>query len=473
MSLAIVTILSLIAQLDLRDALIQRSRISRVHVQTTRLVLSISSIGWGGLLFTLSPWFESNLGMPGLADLVRIMCLIILIEAFEVPFEALLIRGRALSQVAMANLLSYALGFGATGILMAYFFPGPMALATAYIAMTAVRCFFMAAFLNKQRRAAAIADVHVGNVDLREVLDFMFRHSFLGTANRFFAKFIKQLDNAMVGVIAGAQALGLYSRAYTLAIAPVDTLLGLTVRSVVFPALAAMETDTSRFNKAAQKGLFAGAATMLPISATLCVLGPETIGLLLGGGAWTAAVFPFQCLTMAMGLRYALRLVVAIGRARGNLLTVFWLNFLTTVCLAAFVWLGTVVAGINGAAVGVVFVSVIQWSGSLLTTAKICRSNFSDLLSMHLGPFALIAIYAGVMWIAANFLRMNDAPEIAVLAIAPIAAASAPILLLSCIPGRFLQHWQQTMLKQMLVQAGKAIPGFGHLLKWSRALIDR
>ena len=66
--------------------------------------------------------------------------------------------------------------------------------------------------------------------------------------------FANQGDNLIVGKMMSADALGYYSNAYQLMVAPVN-LIGQSLNIVLFPALASVQTDLARVKNAYYKSI--------------------------------------------------------------------------------------------------------------------------------------------------------------------------------------------------------------------------
>lgn len=448
LAVAIKGIISLVAQLDIRDALIQGQTVSRAHFRLVWQLMTATGCLSYAMIVGLSGWVEIKTGVNGISPVLRVIGLVIFFEVFLVPIEAMLIRRGGIKAIATGNFIAYAVGFLGVGVAASLLRPDAISLSLAYVAFAGVRNAFMAWMLYRMPIDEGVFGPSPKAGILALASDLM-RFSVFGTANRFFTTSAKQIDNLIIGSLLGASELGFYSRAYTLSAAPIDTLLGATIRSVVFPSLARMQEDKHRFKLAVCNANAAGALVILPMSLGMCILAPDVINLVLGA-YWEASIFPFQCLSIAMGLRFGPRLCVAIGRSLGQQRLIFFLNFGMTITLGLLVWLGAVTSGIDGAVVGVLISSVLQWWVSIWLSARLSDLRSSELLSSLVRPFAVSLVFAIVLFLSADLIRLAlDIPALTILISGMLAAAVTFGALIS-FPNRLLSDWERGVICKLI-----------------------
>ncbi|HET6656640.1 MAG TPA: lipopolysaccharide biosynthesis protein [Gaiellaceae bacterium] len=106
-------------------------------------------------------------------------------------------------------------------------------------------------------------------------------------------------DNAVIGRVLGATALGFYAVAFRLADFP-NTVIAHIVGRVMFPIYSLLQSDVARFRRAFIQNLQRIAVLALPVSVTILVCA-EPIVLGLFGSKWEEAVGPLRILA-AYGL---------------------------------------------------------------------------------------------------------------------------------------------------------------------------
>jgi O-antigen/teichoic acid export membrane protein len=103
------------------------------------------------------------------------------------------------------------------------------------------------------------------------------------------------LDKVLLGRFWGADALGIYGRAYQLISMPTENLIG-TIGAVAFPALSRIQDDRKRLKSYFLKGYKLILTMAFPI-AIFCALFAEDIVLILLGKNWKDAVSTFRLLS--------------------------------------------------------------------------------------------------------------------------------------------------------------------------------
>lgn len=460
MAFALQSMIAIIAQLDFRDALIQSRSISRAHVSWAWRGLTVTGLGCYAGLVLAGPWLEALFAMPGFAQVLVVIALCLILEVMQAPVEALLIRRRQIRAVAMASVWGYALGFAALGIALALAAPGAMALAWAYVGLEALKLAYMLwSYLRLPPKADEFAPAPDGGSGA--VLRDLSRFAVFGTLNRLFSGANKKVDNLIVGSILGAGALGFYSRAYALAATPMDTMLGMTIRSVVFPALAGMQDDAARFRNAVARANALAASLIMPLGVTIFVLAPEIVPVMFGPG-WDDAIFPLQCLGLALGLRFGPRLAVAVGRALGQQQKLFFMNAAMTVVLVGAVSIGASQGGLNGASLAIIGTAFLHWLAAAMLSVRLAQMPTLQFFAALWRPAMLGLAYFGLLFAIATVLRSGI--SIAIITIIGSGAGAVFLTGVLCLlsPNVFLGKWE----RQKLANAALRLPRFRRVGKW-------
>src|SRR5699024_8282375 len=115
------------------------------------------------------------------------------------------------------------------------------------------------------------------------------------------AEITNEGDNFIVGRLLGADALGLYSRAYQLMVTPAS-LLGKVLDKVLFPVASKIQDDEKRLPYLYKEGIRLTTTLMFPGSLFLAI-NAESIILLLFGDQWLELTVPFQILAISLFFR--------------------------------------------------------------------------------------------------------------------------------------------------------------------------
>jgi O-antigen/teichoic acid export membrane protein len=219
------------------------------------------------------------------------------------------------------------------------------------------------------------------------------------------------VDKVLVGRFWGADALGIYGRAYQLISLPTDS-LNSTVAQVAFPALARIHADLGRLRSYFLQGYGLFFAVVVPITVG-CALFAEDIVKVFLGPKWSEAASIFRLLAPTM-------LVFAVINPFG------WLMMATgysvrslkiALVIAPCVILGYSI-GLPGGAHGValafsvvmvcLMIPVVAWSkhNTLMTTRDVLSKVMPPLLSALAGGAMAFVMSGNLQQIRSTFWRL-------------------------------------------------------------------
>jgi O-antigen/teichoic acid export membrane protein len=208
-------------------------------------------------------------------------------------------------------------------------------------------------------------------------------------------------DKVLLGRFWGADALGIYGRAYQLINLPTEN-LNSTLGTVAFPALSRVQNDPKRLRRYFLQGYSLFLAIAVPITVECALFSDDLIRVALGA-KWSAAAEIFRLLAPTI-LAFAILnplawLMLALGQAVKSLKI--------ALLSAPIVILGYAIGisrGPHGVATGyslamlLLIVPLVTWAkrGTLIT--------WNDILKAVGIPFLSVAAGAGVIWLLAGQL---------------------------------------------------------------------
>jgi len=155
------------------------------------------------------------------------------------------------------------------------------------------------------------------SADLRELLRFGYHV----TAFDFVNYLHRNLDNVLIGRYWGVGPLGLYTRAYTLLMLPIQQVRG-PINSVAFPALSRLAQQPQKFREYYLQTTLLLAVTTMPLAAFLFVAAKPLVIILLGK-QWIGVAPIFSYLALAAFVQPVLgftgSLLLSLGRAKRQL----------------------------------------------------------------------------------------------------------------------------------------------------------
>src|SRR5262245_24248062 len=373
---AVVTgFLALFGDAGLRMARVQRLELT--HAQASSLFCGNVAVGaiLAMLCAAFAPLLVGFYQEPRLYWIAVISGATFLFNGLAVQHGALLQRAMRFVTLAKINVLSLAAS-SATGVVMAllgcrYWSLVGMMIASSVVGAAAV-WLAVPWIPGPPRRRCGI----------RPMLQF----GGLATCNAFVVFLAWNAEKLLLGRFCGADALGLYGRAYQLVSLPVQQLNG-AITGVAFPALSRVQHDAERLASSFLRGYSLLVSLTIRISIISALFAEEIVRIVLGANWMEAA--PIFRLLAPVALVFAVanplsRLVISTGRA-GRALSI---SMATTPLVIVGIVLG-LAHGPQGVALGystalmVLLIPIAAWSkhGTGITWADLWGATKPPFLS--------------------------------------------------------------------------------------------
>jgi O-antigen/teichoic acid export membrane protein len=412
-ALVVIHIALVFSNLGISSAIVQRAELEERHLHTA-FALGLAS----GALITLvvellARWIAAFFDFDGLTGVLRAMGLVPLLANLGVVAEGLLRRALAFRRLAIISVISFFLGYGVVGVTLALMGAGVWALVGASLTEFGTRAMM---------QLASRPHPKTGPLDpaaLRQLLVF----SGGLTLRRFGHQLSQGLDNIVVGRWLGAEALGLYGRAYQLVSMPSAT-LGKAMGAVMFPVLSRVQDDQARLAAAYRRSTAVIALLAIPAAAAVIVLAPELITVLLGAD-WLGVIVPLQILAPGIFFRLIFQLSDALGVAAGTVYAVAWRQG----AFAAAVLVGALIGqhwGLPGVAFGVLAAQTFSYLLVSQLSLRLTSLGVGDLAAAHGRGLVLAALASVVLWLLVTSLRgIGVAPAITLCAAVALLTVAA------------------------------------------------
>jgi O-antigen/teichoic acid export membrane protein len=291
MAMLAVGILSTVSNLGLPTAIVQRESLTEAHRSSAFWIL----LGWGGALWTLVIFLAPAMGAffraPGVVGLMALCGGTLFLAAASAVPNGLLARGmdfRRLAWIELAGTVAAAI----TSIGLAIAGWRSWSLIWGPVAGGVVTTASVWGCSGWRPRA------WVDRKAVREVLGYGLDLSGFSILNYLRSN----VDYVLVGRLLGAEALGVYTKAYEMVVFPQMKLVPVLTRAL-FPAFARMQDDPARLRQAYVRVNGYVAVFCFPLLAGLALTAPELVPFL-WGGQWAGVILPTRILCVA-GLLYA------------------------------------------------------------------------------------------------------------------------------------------------------------------------
>lgn len=394
-ALVVVGLSQLLSQMGVGPALVQKVNLTPTHIK----VGSTISLGLG-LTFFLIVYSSSGLiasffKMPELQSVLKVIAFIFIIEGITTVSQSLLLRQMEQKTLIQINFFSYLVGYGIVAVLLAYYGYGIWSLIIGQIALS-----FLKSILSYLKCKHSVMP-SFSRKEAKELLHY--GGGF--TLAKLFNFFALEGDNVITGRYLGAEALGVYSRAYSIMVRPVS-LIGDSIDAALFPAMAAKQDEPDRLIEAFINGSKLISFLCIPIASVIIFSSKEIIHVLLGS-EWGDTVLPLQILTAGLLFRMGYKMGDCLTKATGNVYSRAKRQFLYALgvilgCYAGSHW------GIVGVAFGTLFSVLLNYILMIHLSLNILKINwayflkrsFSDLYVALLLSLLFVAIIYFVRQIA-------------------------------------------------------------------------
>ena len=445
-AMVVIGLSSIVSKLGIGHVVIQQLTLEVLHLRTAFMLSLLLGAAMSLLIWLAAPGISGLFPIAGLTPIVRTMSLLLLIQSFSIVAESLLQRELRFRQFAAVEVITYAVGFGVVGVVMAFVGFGAWALVIAHLSYASLRS---TGFLIVQPHPKRLSLEKSASKDL---IYFGLGHT-AGMMGNFLAAYG---DHFVVGRWLGAEALGLYGRAYQLMAAP-TSIFGQVIATVLFPAMASINDRPRRLRVAYRRAVALIALVMLPASVTLFILAPEVVHIVLGIG-WSDVIVPFQILVVGILFRTSSKMSDSIAHATGAVYRRAWRQWLYAALVIGGAWLGSS-WGVEGVALGVL--GALGANFFLMSQLGLRLSNMTwwSFCAAHAPGAALSAIVGVEVWILSALLRDWGLSPLQVLGLSVGPALIAVPILFRYLPrlvlGRDGLRLLQILMKSLPAQEGR------------------
>ena len=429
-ALIVVGISSIFSQLGVGPAIVQRQALESKHLDAAFWISIVFGLATAAVVWLAAPaiaaFFAPNdPQMHSLTPTLRWLCLVFPISALSVVSESLIQRDLRFDLIARAEVWSYFVGFGCVAIALAWCGWGVWALVCGQLVQMLMRTDMVFTSISWRPRA----------VCTRSAMRDLFHFSAGLTVARLLNYIATTGDNMVVGRVLGANALGIYGRAYQLMSQPAN-LIGNVLDKVLFPAMAKVQDSDDRLGRVYRQGVGLLASVMLPISAMIYLLAPEIVLVLLGP-KWEGVIFPLQIFSVALLFRTGMKMSNSLIRARGQVYQMAWCQLLYAATTVGFAWLGRA-WGIEGVCYGVLASILLCFTVCAAICLRGLNLGWLPFLGEHLPGLRLAAIVYITGWAALGSLRGHHTQDWLTLLAAGSAMAGIAALVVVFSPVTFL-----------------------------------
>jgi O-antigen/teichoic acid export membrane protein len=339
-ALIVIALGQLFTEAGFGPAVVQREELTDEHIRSAFALSLLTGACMTIVIYVTAPLIADFFHQSAVEPVMHGLAFTFMLQAPGVVAMALLQRSLDFKSIAIAETVSYFVGFAGVGVVLAISGVGVFSIVFAQLAQAALLTGIL---LLRRPHPKALRPRKQESIDLVVYAGGM-------TAARAFNFVALYGDNTVVGNRMSAADLGAYKNAYQLAAVPAQ-LLGQVMDRVIFPVLSRLQERRDRVASAYLRGIALVAMITIPASIVVVLLGPEVIHLLLGGGTkWDDAIVPFQIFAAGLIFRTSYKISDSLARAMGTVYRRAWRQA---------VYAGAVIVGaLIGTTFGLVWVAV-------------------------------------------------------------------------------------------------------------------
>ncbi len=432
------------SHMGIGPAIVQREKLENRHL-ITGFTLSLSmGIFFGGILFAIAPTLSIFFRMPELTNVLRVISLVFLIDSLTLIAQALMQRNMKFKISTAIEVISYFVGYGLVGILLAYMGWGVWALVVANLSQAALFTVLMVLFQAFPKKLGF-------EISAFKELIFFGGGMTLAKIGNYLAT---QGDNFVVGRTLGAGALGIYGRAYQFMVMPAS-LFGNALDKALFPAMSKVQNDKQRLAKAYLAGVSIIALVSIPISLMILFLAHEIVMVLLGA-AWSDVILPLQILSLSLLFRMSYKMSDSLARATGAVYHRAWRQLI----YASLVLTGSYIGqfwGLYGVAGGVALALIANFLMMAHLSLRITGITWSEMIKAHQYGIISGAITAMATYAIVTLCRINNLPDFLTLVITLVGSMIPLIIIMLFFPRLIISDSLKELLDTLILKRFKKL----------------
>lgn len=384
-----------IGQVGVGAAFVQRAEVDADDLKTAVVLSVTSGCLIAAALSGIAPLAAAFFHEVDLRLIIAVLSLGFIVDGIGVVSDGLLQRELRFREIVKVETASFILGLVIIGVTLGFVGLGVWALVGGNLAMRASK----AAFFIWARPVSLHGRFSV--VRAKRLLSTGFGFS-LGKILNFLSL---QGDNFVVGRLLGAEALGMYTRAYQAMTLPA-MYVGQAFERVLFPALSQKQDDIPTLRKGLLSTLEISALVAIPVSVGMYFLSEEIV-LVLFGHVWRPIIPVLTVLSCGVFFRAAYKCSDVVIRSKGDVYAYAARQAVYTAVIVVGSLIGARIDGTQGVAYAVVGGVIVNYVLMTRLAGRLAAVSTADLLRIHL-PGSWVALWIGIfLWGTLPILRVE------------------------------------------------------------------
>jgi lipopolysaccharide exporter len=446
---------SYFAQMGVGSALIQKETLAEEDVRAAFTSSTLLGLFFAGLVFLFAPLGLYIFDSPLVVPVIRAMGFSFLLSGLSTTALSMLRRTLNFRSLAIIEISSYVLGYGAIGIFLALMGFGVWSLVIASLSQAGLVALLAYLFVRHSLSLSFHLPTHKRLVSFGGKLSVISFLEFIGF----------NVDTLVIGRMWGAASLGIYTRSFAIVNLPVQY-IATAIPKVLFPSFSQVQNEPARLRTAYYTGQMLVALVTLPLSFGMIPAARELVLTLLGS-QWVSGIVILQILAVMLPFTMGTILPGVLCDSTGTLNAKFFLQ-LSFVGLVSLLVGVAYPHGIQLIAEAVVVANVFRFIAYQMLIHKMIYISYGEIVKAHVP--GLVVSGAVVCGILGTRWLLHDVPSGALLLAEALSGAAIFFLVVMLKPLGILKDVIRQVLDR-LEGTSPTSPLAARLVKWYRVKI--
>ena len=387
-------LLGVVKDFGINSALIFKKNITNEVLDTAFWAQVIIGVVLAAVLFLSRNYIAFFYKKPDLEEIIFYLSFVFIFDSFGSVHAALLRKKMLFKRIFIIETIG-AIVSGLISLILALNSFGVWSLVVKNVSLSIIQSFLF----------GLAVDWKPSIRFYRHILYELLRYGMPLSGNQLSVYLMRNVDNLLVGKFVGADALGIYNRAYSLMMIPMKQIVGIYY-SVLFPSFSLINDDNDILRRNWMKIMRLSTFLILPASSMMFLLSGDFVHIVLGS-KWLGVIPVLKYLSCAAAVQTICE-VSYIFIAKGKTKNLFIMN----ICINCMLLLSIVVGIPNGiesvalcySIASVVFIPLPVW----FFTAKLIGGTMRDVIRGLLKIFIMNTCTLIVFLILMEYIKFSS-----------------------------------------------------------------
>src|SRR5690554_3567526 len=394
LALTVVSFSDIFNDLGFGPAITQKDKLNDTDVHTSFTYSLIFGTILVVLIWFLSPVIASFFRNDDLIPILKAISIVLLLRSGITTPLGLMYRELEFKKLSLIQITSYAIGYGAVGVTLAYLGYGVWSLVAGVISQTVLSLILYWSFSRKS------IGFSLNRKSFKELIHFGGGYSL----NKIFSYAGNQGDKIMVGRLLGVESLGLYERGYQV-VKYSASLLGEIIDKVLFSPIARKQNDRERIKDIFLEMTYIFGIIFFPLSAFIYSNAKPIVRIILGD-QWDSSIPIVEAMSVIVFFLITTRISSTITKSLGDVYRRAWRTLFYAILILFSVYIGSQ-WGVVGVATAVVLCKIIDYTLAFTQVASLTPVKYLQFLEAHVLGVLLFVVYFVIYWGVTNYIFIH------------------------------------------------------------------